>query len=233
MKSIASFALCFALLAPAGAQETAAPASAAQSRITFIYENRNGNPRRFSLAFGEDGAGNYRSEPGGQPAAVEDPREPVQARVQLSRPLVGAAFAAARRHHYFDLRCEDGKGRIAFQGNKTLSYQGADGQGSCTYNYSKTKSIQELGERLQAVSFTLEEGARLANKHQHDRLGLDAELETLAQEAAAGRALELANIAPVLQAIADDPQVIDRARNRARKLLPGGRQQSRAEGHLP
>lgn len=233
MKSIGSLALCLVLFAPARAQGQTAPGSAARPQITFLYENKDGNPRRFSLVFGENGAGNYHSEPGKQPADLEDCREPVQASVQLSRPLVETAFAAARHYRFFALRCEDGKDRIAFQGNKTFSYQGADGQGSCTYNYSKTKAIQALGERLQAISFTLEEGARLTLKHQHDRLGLDAELEVLAEEVAAGRALELANIAPVLRAIADDPQVIERARNRARKLLPGGWQQSRAERSLP
>ncbi|HTY85645.1 MAG TPA: hypothetical protein VMB19_15600, partial [Silvibacterium sp.] len=60
---------------------------------------------------------------------------------------------------------------------------------------------------------------RLAIEHLHSRLALDSELENLQAAVKDHRALEIENIAPVLQSIADDEAVMNRARNRARSLL--------------
>jgi hypothetical protein len=80
----------------------------------------------------------------------------------------------------------------------------------------------KLAEDLIAVAFTLEEGRRLAVEHQHDRLSLDAELEELQDAVKSGRAQQIQNIAPQLNAIAADEKVLERARSRARQLLGGG-----------
>ena len=54
-----------------------------------------------------------------------------------------------------------------------------------------------------------------------DRLGLDSELEGLQNEVAGERALDLGNIAPVLQSIIADERVMDRVRRKAERLLKG------------
>jgi hypothetical protein len=77
----------------------------------------------------------------------------------------------------------------------------------------------KLADDLIAVAFTLEIGRRLAVEHEHNRLSLDAELEELQDAAVAGRAQEIQNIAPQLEAIAGDEKVLERARSRARQLL--------------
>jgi hypothetical protein len=69
------------------------------------------------------------------------------------------------------------------------------------------------------LAFTIEEGRRLDLEVQHDRLGLDAELESLQDAVKDRRAWDLPNIAPQLQTIANDQQVMDRARKRAQALL--------------
>ena len=74
---------------------------------------------------------------------------------------------------------------MAFQGWKTFTYTGPQGHGSCTFNYSKDKEMQELGDSMNAVAQTIIEGARLEILLQHDRLGLDEEMEFLTE--AAGR----------------------------------------------
>jgi hypothetical protein len=73
----------------------------------------------------------------------------------------------------------------------------------------------------------MDEGRRLEFLHKYDRLGLDAEMISLTEEAEAGRALELGTIAPTLAAIADDTAVIQRVRLRAQKML----EQIAAENH--
>ena len=81
---------------------------------------------------------------------------------------------------------------------------------------------QKLTTLFESIAFTLEEGRRLAVEHKHDRLALDAELGELLDAVKEGRALEVQSIQPVLQEIAEDDAVLERARQRAKKLLDAG-----------
>jgi hypothetical protein len=118
----------------------------------------------------------------------------------------------------FNSDCES-HSKVAFQGWKKLSYKGPDGAGSCTFNYSKDKEIQWLGESLVAVAGAIEEGARLETLLQHDRLGLDKEMEYLTEAAGDGRVQQIGTIRGILERLAEDPEVMERVRKRARVLL--------------
>jgi len=109
--------------------------------------------------------------------------------------------------------------KVAFQGIKRLSYSGPDGSGACEYNYSKDKEIEALGNSLLGVEYTILSGARMEKLLQHDRLGLDAELDNLATAIHEGNAFEVGAIRETLTRIASDEQVMDRARRRAKALL--------------
>ena len=113
--------------------------------------------------------------------------------------------------------------KVAFQGTKRLSYSGPEGNGACEFNYSKDKQIQALGDSLMAVENTLLYGARLEKLLQHDRLGLDKEMESLAMAAHDGSAIEVGAIREILTRIASDEQVLERARRKARLLLTQAR----------
>ncbi len=132
---------------------------------------------------------------------------------------VAKIFKAARELKHFDMDCASKAKNIANTGEKTLSYTGADGKGSCVYNYSENKQIKMLTDDFLAIAETMDEGRRLAYLHRYDRLGLDAETIALEQAAAAGRATEFGTIAPVLSSIAGDPAVMERVRLRVAKLL--------------
>jgi hypothetical protein len=69
----------------------------------------------------------------------------------------------------------------------------------------------------------MDEGSKLKRQYEHGRLSLDSELEFLDQMVHDGRALEVENIAPVLQAIAGDDAVLKRVQRRAQALLDGVR----------
>jgi hypothetical protein len=114
--------------------------------------------------------------------------------------------------------------KVAFQGSKKLTYSGPDGAGSCTFNYAKDKDIQALGDSLIAVATAVVEGARLEALLQHDRLGLDKEIEFLVEAAGDGRVQQICTIKGILERLAEDPMVMERVRKRARVLL------ARAEG---
>ena len=113
--------------------------------------------------------------------------------IQVSAAFANRVFAAAQRHNWFNEACESHL-KVAFQGWKTLSYTGPQGRGSCTFNYSKNKEIQNLGDSLEAVAETILEGARLELLLQHDRLGLDAEMEFLTEAVEDGRAQQVCAI---------------------------------------
>jgi hypothetical protein len=203
---------CSALLA----QQSNEPA-----RVRFIFENPKLQPANYVLDIREDGTGHFRSEPGNAAVSSSDGvmPQPLEMDIKITEPLRSMLFKTARSHNFFSVACESTKAKVAFTGKKALQYAGPDGDGSCTFNWSHDQQLMKLSDDLIAVAFTLEEGRRLAVEHDHDRLSLDAELESLQDAVKGGRAQQIQNIAPQLQAIADDEKVMERARNRARQLL--------------
>ncbi|HLH35217.1 MAG TPA: hypothetical protein VKX41_11115 [Alloacidobacterium sp.] len=199
----------------AGAQQ------ANKAHIRFIFENPKLQPANYVLDINEDGTGHFQSQPGN--AAAPDAEgitpQPVTTDIKINEPLLGSLFKTARSHNYFNVACESTKSKVAFTGKKALQYTGPDGEGSCTFNWSHDQQLMKVVDDLIAVAFTLEEGRRLAVEHEHSRLSLDAELEELQDAAKAGRAQQIQNIAPQLEAIASDEKVMERARTRARQLL--------------
>ena len=202
----------------------AAAQQANTARIRFIFENQKLQPANYVIDINEDGTGHFHSEPGS--AASADPEsiasQAVNTDIKIDEPLRSTLFKTARAHNYFNVACESTKSKVAFTGKKALQYSGPDGDGSCTFNWSRDQQLMKVVDDLIAVAFTLEEGRRLTVEHEHNRLGLDPELEQLQDAVKAGRAQQIQNIAPQLEAIAADEKVLERARLRARQLLASG-----------
>jgi hypothetical protein len=193
---------------------------AAEPTVTMDYSNPGLSPAHWVLTISPSGSGHFRSERGNVPPGPATGVEAgdVDRDITVSADFAARTFAVAREEQFFNIGCESHM-KVAFQGSRTLSYDGADGKGSCTYNFSKLKEIQALGESLVAVGGSIIEGARLDALLQHDRLGLDKEMEYLAEAAGDGRVQQIGTIREILQRLADDPQVMDRVRKRARVLL--------------
>jgi hypothetical protein len=200
---------------------SALPLAAQTAVIRFTYENPKLQPPKYVLTVQEDGNGHYRSEAGGP--ASDDPQNispgPQDRNIHISKTLRDSLFAGARKNKLFAMHCEDPEKNIAFQGTKTLEYEGPEGKGSCIYNWSKNAQINKLTEQFEAVAVTLEEGGKLQKQYEHGRLSLDAEIEYLDQSVHDGRATEVENIAPILQKLAGDEAVLQRVQRRARGLL--------------
>jgi hypothetical protein len=201
----------------------AVPALLGQQPATFQIEftNKNLVPSHWQIQLKEDGSGQFEADGGSPPTGDNNIilAGPVNRPVQLSPAYTRNIFNIARQHKLFAMNCESHI-KVAFQGTKHFSYSGPEGQGSCEFNYSKDKQIQQLGDSLVAVETTLITGARLEKLLQHDRLGLDRELEVLVTQAKEGNAQEMTTIREILTTIANDDQVLDRARRKARQLLP-------------
>jgi hypothetical protein len=196
--------------------QTAAPAAA---HIVFTFDHPQLQPAHYTMSVDETGAGRFASQPG--PADANDGvfPAPVDRPILLDDALRVDLFRYARAHGFFAIHCSTTQTTLAFTGTKTLSYSGPDGSGSCTFVWAADPALQHMVDQLGAVAFTLEEGRRLDVEERHDRLGLDAELEALQDAFKDRRAEDLSNIADQLHAIADDQQVMDRARKRALALL--------------
>jgi hypothetical protein len=191
------------------------------AEIRFSYENPKLQPVKYVLQVREDGSGHYHSE-GGNVPSEDKTTLPVLGQdrdIQISKNTREKMFAGARHSNYFNISCDASEKHMAFQGMKTLEYLGPDGHGRCTYNWSKVKQIDMLTSEFEGISLTLEEGARLETQYEHSRLSLDAELDEFSQLAQQGRALELSNIAPCLEKIANDQAILKRAQRRANELL--------------
>jgi hypothetical protein len=136
----------------------------------------------------------------------------------VSASFAERVFQTARNQKWFSEECESHM-KVAFQGWKKLSYSGPGGQGSCEFNYSREKEIQELGDSLVAVAATILEGAKLETLLLHDRLGLDKEMEYLIDASGDGRVQQIGAIRGILERLAEDPGVMERVRKRATALL--------------
>lgn len=211
MKLIAAV---FVLMAGIASAQDPPPATGG-AHIEFTVENHQLDPAVYTLEINKDGSGTYTATLGGGDVAPQAEKRAIQ----IHEPLLSQLFESAREDHFFAKECEAPHNHVAFTGKKTLAYTGPDGTGSCTFNYSREQNLNKIAYDLMSVAYTLEEGARLKNEHLHDRLSLDGELESLGSAAQDHRALELENIAPELEAIANDDAVMERARRRAQALL--------------
>jgi hypothetical protein len=182
------------------------------------------------LTLHPDGTGHFHSDRRGATVGAAEAsgleiRKEIQAPdvdrdVKVSAAFAGYVFQTVREHNLLTADCESHL-KVAFQGWKKLSYSGPEGAGGCEFNYSKDKEIQALGDSLVAVAETILEGARLEILLQHDRLGLDSEMEYVAEGAKDGRLQEIGAIRGILDRLADDPDVMVRVRKRARTMLDG------------
>ena len=216
-------AILIALALPGAASSLPESASLGSPEIRFSFEHPQLDPSAYTLVIHEDGSGHYRSSPGPSSGPGSDgfASSAAEQDITVREPLLAVLFQTARSHRFFAMDCEAPDTRIAFTGKKTVAYAGSDGNGQCSYNWSRDKELNQLAENLMAIAFTVHEGNRLAIEHTHSRLTLDSELEILQEAVKDHRALEIENIAPVLDAIASDSAVMNRARNRARALLNG------------
>ena len=136
-------------------------------------------------------------------------------------------FQWAKQAKYFAGKLDSGNRKIAFTGDKTLSYQ--DGQRSFTaqYNYSSLDAVREITAFFQNMAGTLEYGRKLAFLYKYQKLGLDDELKRMEAQARNNQLSELQGVEPVLQQIVRDTSVINGVRARAMELIRMGNEVGR------
>ncbi len=134
-------------------------------------------------------------------------------------------FDLAKKADYFQGNLEAKQKNIAKTGEKILEYHGKSADaaksvtGSATYNYSPNPDIQELTRLFQAIATTLDFGRKLTFQYRFDKLGMDARLKSLQDMQASHYAEEMQAIEPILQKIANDPNMMHISRVTAKQLL--------------
>lgn len=226
MRTLRAALLAAIALVPAAhgpAQNQAPAASAVESGgpvIVAEFTNSSASPSHWVLTLHPDGKGHFRSQMGAADIdASGSIRTPgIDRDIQLGPGFAASAFATARRHSFFNQNCESHL-KVAFQGMKTLRYSGPDGKGSCSFNYSRDREIEALGNNLVSTAETIVEGERLEMLLAHDPLGLDKEIRAFADEVESGQAQQICAIRSILERLAGDDRVLEIVRKRARELL--------------
>ncbi|QHN03339.1 hypothetical protein FTO74_08160 [Granulicella sp. WH15] len=185
------------------------------ARVTFTYAREGMPVPQYELSVSEDGSGRYVAQVAPRGGVGE--RQEVDREIEVPTVRAEAIMAAARGLNRFEMVCAS-KAKVASTGAKSMTYAGADGKGSCAYDYTENKQLVQLTNVFLGLAMTLDLGRKLEVDHRFDRLGLDADMETLVKELKDGSALEPGMIAPVLRSIAEDAQVIQRVRVRAAEL---------------
>jgi hypothetical protein len=216
------------LLAAGTAFASAQTPPPATAQVSFRFDRVGLPVPKYSIIVQRDGSAVYAGEE--KPFTVvragqsSDARaavatEPFQQSTTLSRATAERIFSLAHSLKSFNTTCASKAKNIADTGAKTLEYRGPEGTASCEYNFSENKDVSQLTTIFLGIAETMDEGRQLEHLHRYDRLGLDAAITTLAQEATDGRALELGTIAPTLRSLVADADVMQRVRMRASKLL--------------
>jgi hypothetical protein len=193
------------------------------SYVAFKFEWNQGRPwLKYTISV--DDAGNAHFEGVGSPIESGDSDTFAQD-FSVSDANRQKIFDLAKKANFFQGGLEAKQKNIAKTGQKTLEFRGTPPGGgaalrsSATYNYSSNADVQELTRYFQAVAMTVDFGRKLEFQYRYDKLGLDARLYSLQEMQASHFAEELQAIEPILQKIANDPNMMHINRMTAKQLL--------------
>jgi hypothetical protein len=198
------------------AQTPASGGAVPAATVNFTLDFPLSEPTHYSIAVDSNGHASYECMVKDQEGPEE---QPYRAEFNVSAASRRRIFEWAKQAKYFSGRVDSGNRKLAFTGDKILSYR--DGQGSYTahYNYSGLEPVQQLTALFQGMEATLDYGRRLAYYHRYQKLALDDELKRMEAQAKNNELSEIQSVEPVLQSIVEDNSVINMVRARAKALI--------------
>jgi hypothetical protein len=212
------FGAALSLVFLSGFVVTQTPASGVvpAATVNFTLDFPLSEPTHYSIAVDSNGHASYECTVKDQEGSEE---QPYRAEFNVSDVNRRRIFEWAKQAKYFSGKVDSGNRKLAFTGDKILSYQ--DGQQSYTahYNYSGLEPVRQLTALFQGMEATLDYGRRLAYYHRYQKLALDDELKRMEAQARNNELSEIQSVEPVLQSIVEDNSVINMVRARARALI--------------
>lgn len=178
--------------------------------ITFDFDFPNNTPPHYTLRIAEDGAGSYTAPAQNDPNATTT--------FHLVAEDVAPWFARARALNCFQGNFASTR-KVAFTGTKALSMQSGKCSGQTTFSFTQDPQLTAIVTDLQQLAATLQTGQTLQQDLRFHRMALDQDMESLQQALAGHVASHPEAIAPALEQVCDDPQVVEKARRSARAML--------------
>ena len=205
--------------APARAQDSSPVPGDELPSVTFTQAFPRSEPAYLSLRIDSAGHAFYESRrEAGEPDQLEL-GEPYRIQFVISPATTRRIFALAESLRYFQGDWDFKKHRIADTGRKTLLYSDSSRSHQTTYNWSENRAVQELTDIFQGISNTQEAAFELNRLRRYDKLGLNHQLERMEDLVKNGWLRELQVIAPLLEKLANDREIMHIARQRAQRLL--------------
>jgi hypothetical protein len=203
------------------AQEPAPSAAPVQSQatVTYLFDWPQGIPwTKYSVEVQSNGKARFTGTPHADASNADT--DPVQQDFTMSGANRQKIFELAQKLNYFQGGDLDAHIKhIAQTGQKTLQYQSSQTHGTATFNWSQNPDVKELAQLFAGISMTVDYGRKLEFQYRFDKLGMAQRLKELEGLQADHSVEELQLITPILRKIADDPNVMNIARQSAQHLL--------------
>jgi len=184
--------------------------SAETAALTYRRVFKSSLPEFIEIKLGDGGTGTYDIR---QLDEAPNPQP-----FDVGAPLREKIFELAAQLNYFrDLQL-DLRRRIANLGEKTFRYERGAEFHEVSFNYTINAAANQLMQIFEGLARQQEHLAKLQRRMRYDRLGVNEAL--LQFEADLNRKIlpEPERLLPVLEQIANDPRVVEIARQRARVL---------------
>lgn len=219
------FAIC---IGSVFAQNSLLPGDTGKSVVSFDRVWKAATPPQYTITVDSSGRGRYvsweapdSSKPPqqGTPEAAQPAEPDFTLEFDVSPATRDLVFQLTKEANYFAGDYDYKAHRMADTGKKVLTYAAPGKTFQTAYNWSENKAIDRLTKLFGGISNTIEHGRKLQFLKRFDKLGLEAELKGMEELAQSGDLAEIQIIATTLENIANDVNILNIARQRARRLL--------------
>jgi hypothetical protein len=213
---LAILVLSVTFLGTSVAVQTPAINSTASPVITFTLDFPASNPSHYAISADSNGHATYEST-----AKAADDSDPDTYKMEFVMTASNREriFEWAKQANYFSGKLDSGNHKLAFTGDKALSYKDGEQSFTAHYNFSTIEPVRQLTTLFQKIAATLDYGRQLTYDHRYQKLALDEVLKQMEMQAKNGELSEVQSLAPVLEEIVADSSVINVVRARAKELI--------------
>lgn len=189
----------------------AVSAQAAPAKLTFRRVFRSSTPEFIEISVRDD-----------SDSATYDIRQlsddPSASPFQVGAPLRAKMFALATQLHDFQGLDLEVHRKIAYLGEKTFRWEQGSEVHEVQFNYTLNPAAAQLLQIFEGLARQQEHFDLLTRRLRYDRLGVNDALLDLESDLNRGLLPEPQRLAPLLDQIAADEQLVQIARERARDL---------------
>jgi hypothetical protein len=183
---------------------TAVLSAAGAPKIHYSKDFPGSTPAHVTIWVDNSGKGEFNDSPGEQP--------PIQ--LQLEPSETEAIFSLAEKLGRFSRPLES-ELKVAFMGMKTFRYENGPASSEVKFNYSQDLDARLLLEWFERIGETEYHFINLERTARFDRLGVDRALLELQITAERNRLVGARQLLPILDRIAKNQSLFNRARERA------------------